>query len=607
MRTLTFSLLFPVRARSMGFAHTCNTGAAHARTVGAAHARTITTKHKSKSKASELPSSETSESLRYVVESQHPKVPMPYTPFAQYIFSEIHKWSHKTAIECGITGRRYTYGKLLDGVMRFGGMLQQLIRDNSEVSDPTKLIVAILSPNSPEYPVVFMGTLAVSAVATTINPTYTPGELGACFFHSPTDLPVQVPVTDSGMPLIPSPSLVLSSSSLSTTKAEPRLICRLRHILPELERRPLDDLLSFLPQIPSETIACMPYSSGTTGKPKGVCIPHSSLSNIIPIYHNPYTFTVIKADGEHQEEFMGLLPFFHIYGMMTVMSCAMFNGVKLITLPRFEPKSFLEVLKKNRVSCLHVVPPLLQFIASSPVVSAADLDSIHTVICGAAPSYPSAVTMLKEKVSRPIFFQEGYGLTELLCTHLTPKDEEKLGSCGKLLPNMSAKIIDLDTNVALPPGAKGELYIKTPVMMSHYHNNPQQTADTIDADGWFRTGDIASYQEDGNFIISDRIKEVIKVKGMQVSPSELEDVILGHPNVADVGIVGVEDERAGEVPRAYVVRHGQVTEQQLHDFMESRVAPYKQLAGGIKFVEGLPKNSTGKLLRKELKKKAEQK
>ncbi|KAK8753986.1 hypothetical protein OTU49_006299, partial [Cherax quadricarinatus] len=359
--------------------------------------------------------------------------------------------------------------------------------------------------------------------------------------------------------------------------------------------------------IPSETIACMPYSSGTTGKPKGVCIPHSSLSNIIPIYHNPYTFTVIKADGEHQEEFMGLLPFFHIYGMMTVMSCAMFNGVKLITLPRFEPKSFLEVLKKNRVSCLHVVPPLLQFIASSPVVSAADLDSIHTVICGAAPSYPSAVTMLKEKVSRPIFFQEGYGLTELLCTHLTPKDEEKLGSCGKLLPNMSAKIIDLDTNVALPPGAKGELYIKTPVMMSHYHNNPQQTADTIDADGWFRTGDIASYQEDGNFIISDRIKEVIKVKGMQVSPSELEDVILGHPNVADVGIVGVEDERAGEVPRAYVVRHGQVTEQQLHDFMESRVAPYKQLAGGIKFVEGLPKNSTGKLLRKELKKKAEQK
>lgn len=598
MKSLTYALLSGAHSQTMS----ASSYGARARITRRAlsNARAITTVSKSRSQASALPASVEAESSKNIVESKFPKMAMPYAPLAQKVFTEVSTWSHKIAIECGITGRCYTYSQLLDGAMKFGGMLQQLAgKGKLTAPDNGNPMVAILSPNSPEHSIVLFGTTAVGAILTPINPTYTPEEVAGHLRDSGTEILVvdslMEPLADAALALLQWDIPVIVNGASKSGR-------------PNLREIITDTSIPYAQQVDicEETTAVLAYSSGTTGKPKGVCMPHSLFSSGSTIYQNPYTNPYDKAEGEHQEVIMGLLPFFHIYGMMGVMVCGMLNGAKIVTLPKFDPVTYMTVLKKHQVTCLHIVPPLLKFIAMSPAVSPADLASTHTVICGAAPVLPAAAIKLKEKLQRPIFFQEGYGMTEILCAHLTAKGEEKLGYCGKLMPNVRAKVLDLATDVALPPGAKGELCIHTPSVMSRYHNNPEATREVMDEEGWVRTGDVAIYDEEGNFAIIDRIKELIKVKGMQVSPSELEDILLRHPQVADVGIIGVEDEHAGEVPRAYVVRQGNVTEKELQEFMQSRVAPFKQLTGGIKFIDELPKNPAGKLLKKELKKIAQQ-
>ena len=198
----------------------------------------------------------------------------------------------------------------------------------------------------------------------------------------------------------------------------------------------------------------------------------------------------------------------------------------------------------------------------------------------------------------------GFGITEASpATHFSPLHNTKIGSVGAPLSRTKSKIIDIDTGEALAANQPGELCIKGPQVMKGYLNNPEATKQAIDSFGWLRTGDIAYYDEDGDFFVVDRLKELIKVKGSQVSPTELEDLILRHPAVADVAVIGVPDDYAGELPRAYVVKKPgtSMNEEELKSFLHSKVAPYKQLKGGVHFVESIPKSSTGKILRRELK------
>jgi len=277
-------------------------------------------------------------------------------------------------------------------------------------------------------------------------------------------------------------------------------------------------------------------------------------------------------------------------------------GMKIITLPKFDPEMYIRALSTYKPTLVNLVPPLVSFLSSDNSVKAQHLASVKTVTGGAAPFGPTMISKFLAKCSpnKPKF-QEGFGMTESSpVTHVQPLNDSYLGGCGFPVPNTMAKIVDLETGEPLPPDQDGELCVSGPQVMLGYHRNRRATKNTV-KEGWLHTGDVARYREDGQFVIVDRLKELIKVKGHQVAPSELEDLIRQHEGVVEVAVTGIPDERAGELPRAYVIRKNRkVQEQDIMKFVAAHVAPHKKL-GGVMMVDSLPKNQTGKVLRRELK------
>ncbi|XP_076061824.1 uncharacterized protein LOC143037462 [Oratosquilla oratoria] len=526
---------------------------------------------------------------QHVIESDLPAVPLVKKDLTSYVLEHVDKWQNKTALECSITGRSYTFAQLRDSVSRFAGALARMGIGPGET-------VALFSPNTPEYPIAFYGAIMAGTVVTTVSSSFTPEEVSRQLSDSGARMVICHPllegVADAALRLHGSPCSVVVTGPSS-------------HGHPNLLEIIADPNIPFADPVEIDVNApsLLPYSSGTTGAPKGVALSHLSVSTNMEMFLKSKTSSMEEALGDHQEVLMGLLPFYHIYGMLVIMAAGLRSGAKVVTVPKFEPQLYVKNLKEHRISVLQLVPPLLNFMAASPAVAPEDLTSLKTVMCGAAATPAASAQILKEKAPNPIFFQEGFGMTESLCSHMTPAGGERLGWCGKVIGNVKAKVVDLTTGKALPSGMEGELCVYSPTMMTGYHNNPKATAETIDEDGWLRTGDVAIYDDQGYFQIVDRIKELIKVKGLQVSPSELEEILLQHPSVGDVGVVGLEDERCGEVPMAFVVPRAKgVDPKDIMSFVSDRVAPHKQLAGGVRFVSELPKNPTGKLLRRELRK-----
>jgi acyl-CoA synthetase (AMP-forming)/AMP-acid ligase II len=353
-----------------------------------------------------------------------------------------------------------------------------------------------------------------------------------------------------------------------------------------------------------EEIVALPYSSGTTGPPKGVMLTHYNLvANLCQVLC-PDVLSVrpFKETGI-QESTLAVLPFFHIYGMELIMLYNLRGGGKMITLPKFEPESYIKALVTYKPTFLNLVPPLVSFLATQPLVKSSHLSSVSFVTGGAAPFGPALIEKFMEKVHpNKVEFREGFGMTESSpITHIQPGENAKLGACGGTVPNTIAKIKPSINDSLLGPNQDGELLVSGPQVMAGYYRNESATKKTV-IDGWLLTGDIANYDETGQFTIVDRLKELIKVKGLQVAPSELEDLIRRHPGVLDVAVVGVPDERSGELPRAYVIRKNRnVSVQSIMDYVAERVASHKKLGAGVMLVESLPKNQTGKILRRELK------
>jgi len=303
------------------------------------------------------------------------------------------------------------------------------------------------------------------------------------------------------------------------------------------------------------------------------------------------------------ETIIGYLPFFHIYGFMYLYFLLKVGGTT-VTMPRFIPDKFLEYLQKYKVKVLNLVPPIAQFLAKHPLVDNYDLSSCRLAFSGAAPLKEDAEKELLNRHKNIMFVGQGYGMTETgMATHLPGFDAGKAGNGGRLGVNVEIKVIDPETGRELGVDEDGEVLLRGPSMMKGYLNRPQATADTIDEDGWVHTGDIGHYDSDNYIFIVDRIKELIKVKGLQVAPAELESYLMTHPDVQDAAVIGVPDVISGEVPRAFVVvKEGRkLTQDQLKQYIAERVSPYKQLAGGVVFVNEVPKSPSGKILRRILR------
>jgi acyl-CoA synthetase (AMP-forming)/AMP-acid ligase II len=509
-----------------------------------------------------------------IFSSPHPDVTTPETTLPAFILDRALELGDKPALIDGPSERTISYADLARGV---GAVAANLSRRGMAPGD----VFGIYSPNLPEYALAFYGIAAAGGAATTANPLLTAAELA----HQLGDARARY--------LLTAPPL-LERALEAATKAgieEVFVVGEAEGATPFSALTEPGDPLKLDIEPRSATVA-LPYSSGTTGLPKGVMLSHHNLvANICqlkPVHR-------LSAD----ETVMGILPFFHIYGMTVVMNLALHCGATIVTVPRFELEGFLELLQSHRVTRAHLVPPIILALAKQPVVDNYDLSCLRQIMSGAAPLGPELAESCADRLDCSVV--QGYGLTETSpVTHLTPDaGPNKPGSIGPPLPSTECKVVDPATGKELGPQATGELRIRGPQVMGGYLNNPEATAASVDGDGWLRTGDLGYADEDAYFVIVDRLKELIKYKGYQIAPAELEALLISHPAVSDAAVVGSPDEEAGEVPKAFVVLHREVAIEELIDYVEQRVAPHKKVRR-IEVTDAIPKSPSGKILRRVL-------
>ena len=279
---------------------------------------------------------------------------------------------------------------------------------------------------------------------------------------------------------------------------------------------------------------------------------------------------------------------------------------------KFDIEQFCAAVQKHRITFTYVVPPIVLLLAKNPTIDKYDLSSLRMMNSGAAPLTQELVEAVHKRLKVPV--KQGYGLSETSpTTHTQPWDEwnKTIGSVGRLFPNMTAKYMSPE-ETEVPAGEVGELWMKGPNIFKGYHNNPEGTKNALTGDGYFKTGDVGYQDKDGNFYITDRVKELIKYKGFQVPPAELEGLLLSHPKINDVAVVGIySEDQATEVPRAYIVpapgvEGGRKTEEDIVAWLRAKVANHKRLRGGVRFVDEIPKSASGKILRRVLKLRAQE-
>ncbi|MFE6713146.1 AMP-binding protein [Streptomyces sp. NPDC057695] len=454
-------------------------------------------------------------------------------------------------------------------------------------------VLALHSPNTVLFPIAFYAATRAGAAVTTVHPLATPEE----FAKQLRDSAARWIVTVS--PLLPA---ARAAAELAGGVTE-IFVC---DTAPEGEG--VRSLQAFLgstgpvpePAIdPDEDIAALPYSSGTTGVPKGVMLTHTSiatnLAQLDPI--------IPMGPGDR---ILAILPFFHIYGLTALMNAPLRQGATVVVLPRFELDTFLGAIQKHRINGLYVAPPIVLALAKHPAVADYDLSSLEYVVSAAAPLDAALAEACSARLGLPPVLQ-AYGMTELSPgTHVVPltAPNPPPGTVGKLLPSTEMRILSLDDpSKDAAPGEDGEVAIRGPQVMKGYLGRPDATAAMIDDEGWVHTGDIGRVDDDGWLYVVDRVKELIKYKGFQVAPAELEALLLTHQDIADAAVIGVTDADGTEIPKAYVVRQAAapgLTAEDVMAHVAARVSPYKKVRD-VEFIEAVPRAASGKILRRELR------
>ncbi len=510
-----------------------------------------------------------------IQESPRPSLaPYPVLPVSDLLAGAAETWPERIAVVDGISEAEYTFARLWDASR---GVARALQDEGVEPGDR----VAIVAPNSPEWVVAFHGALLAGATVTTLNPLYKEREIAHQFGDSE---PKAVFVADA---------------TAETTRAVWGHDDRFHHTAE------VWDLATAGEPAPVEIdpmtdLAALPYSSGTTGAPKGVMLCHHNItSNVAQIRG-----TGLIPDGSVMIDF---LPFFHIYGLTVLMLCGLASGSKQVVLPGFDPQRFVDLTIRHQATNLFVVPPALLALANMGDQLGADLTSVRYVMSGAAPLPIDVARRVAEHYDVEVV--QGYGMTEASpVTHISLLGQDKPGTVGPPVADTRQKVVDLATGEELGVGETGELLVQGPQVMAGYFNRPDASEETLltDADGvWLRTGDIVTVDDDAYVTIRDRAKEMIKYKGYQIAPAELEALLIEHPDVADAAVIPKDSGNGmDEIPKAFVVRRAgaQLTAEDVMAYVEERVAPYKKVRE-VDFVEAIPKNPSGKILRRELKEK----
>ncbi len=508
--------------------------------------------------------------------SPYPDITVPNVSLFEMVLGKAAERGDAIAMADGISGRTITYAQLLDQIRRLAaGLAARGIKKGD--------VVSVWSPNLPEWPVAFFGAVKLGAIVHTSNPVSTPEELA-------------FQLADGGV------KLLITVNALSD-KAKAAIAESKRNIelitfdetpgLPTLASIMVDAEPPAVPIDPANDIAALPYSSGTTGLPKGVMLVHRSIVAQLK--------QIDAIESVEMPALLGVLPFFHIYGMVIIMMHGLMRGATIVTMPKFEFEPFLKVLSTWPITSAHIVPPIVVALGKHPLVDSYKFPHLKYIFSGAAPLGAELTEAVEKRLN--IRIRQGYGMTEASpATHYTVAGEERVGTVGKLMPSTEGRMIDPETGKDVPTGQPGEVWVRGPQVMKGYLNNPDATAKTVDADGWLHTGDIGVMDEDGYLTVVDRLKELIKVKGFQVAPAELESLLLKHPKIADVAVIPIADEESGEVPKAIVVPKGPLTADEVINFLSPQVAHYKRVRQ-VAFVDAIPKSPSGKILRRILDEK----
>ncbi|KAH1156990.1 hypothetical protein GYH30_029674 [Glycine max] len=532
----------------------------------------------------------------HVFKSKLPDIPISnHLPLHAYCFQKLSQFSDRPCLIVGPAAKTYTYSethlisrKIAAGLSNLG------IRKGD--------VVMILLQNSAEFVFSFLAASMIGAVATTANPFYTAAEIFKQFTVSKTKLIITQAMYvdklrnhDDGAKL--------GEDFMVVTVDDPPENCLHFSVLSEANESDAPEV-----DIQPDDAVAMPFSSGTTGLPKGVVLTHKSLT----------TSVAQQVDGENpnlylttEDVLLCVLPLFHIFSLNSVLLCALRAGSAVLLMQKFEIGTLLELIQRHRVSVAMVVPPLVLALAKNPMVADFDLSSIRLVLSGAAPLGKELVEALRNRVPQAVLGQ-GYGMTEAgpvlsMCLGFAKQPfPTKSGSCGTVVRNAELRVVDPETGRSLGYNQPGEICIRGQQIMKGYLNDEKATALTIDSEGWLHTGDVGYVDEDDEIFIVDRVKELIKYKGFQVPPAELEGLLVSHPSIADAAVVPQKDVAAGEVPVAFVVRSNgfDLTEEAVKEFIAKQVVFYKRLHK-VYFVHAIPKSPSGKILRKDLRAKLE--
>lgn len=472
-------------------------------------------------------------------------------------------------------------------------------------------VVALMSPNNINYFSCLVGVPLTGAASTTINPFYTKDEVA-----------FQLELTESKV-IIAHPSCMDIAEAAAKEAGIP--VLNIEHLDEFLSVKECSlDYDSFGHDFnPDEDLVTIPFSSGTTGTAKGVMLTHRNLtSNVLQVKPGESRFL---NEGNTRSGKRGVLmcplPYYHIYGLVAGLLVPMHAGAKTVFLSKFDLRLFLSLIQEHQVTRALVVPPIVLSLSKEPFVDDYDLSSLETLMSAAAPLGGEIQKATALRLNAVL--KQAWGLTELSpFSSITPDDHLRpsgfspdlgvqnidliIGKSGRLTPSTEGKIINPETGKDLRSTDEGEVLIRGPQVMKGYLKNPEATAATITPDGWLKTGDIGHFTDDGWIVITDRNKELIKFSGFQVAPAELEAILLTMPAVKDTIVIPVLDEKHGEIPRAYIVQNadylkaggGNISEEQVVDYVASRVSPHKKLRGGVQFVDEIPKSPSGKLLRR---------